>query len=75
MNSVFLSADDTGTVSRTAYPRWYFRKRFRNVPRKTVYLASTATDSQTASSNVNGGVVVASKTASGSLFDDIFNVS
>ncbi|XP_032673545.1 uncharacterized protein LOC116845224 isoform X2 [Odontomachus brunneus] len=67
--------NNTGTVSRITYPRWYFRKRFRNVPRKTVYLTSTATDSETASSNVNSGVVAASKTyTSGSLFNDIFNI-
>lgn len=74
-------------VPKPVYPRWYFRKRFWNVPRKTVYVAPTATvDVQSSPSDIvgglfinavgDGGVVAAGKTyASGSLFDDIFNVS
>lgn len=78
-------SDNNNTGTRITYPRWYFRKRFWTVPRKTVYVTPTATDSQNASSNVSGGfavnsvengnVVATSKIYTGSLFDDIFNVS
>ncbi|KAL0134422.1 hypothetical protein PUN28_001303 [Cardiocondyla obscurior] len=73
-------------VPKPAYPsRWYFRKRFRTAPRKTVYVAPTSTaDVQASPSDIVGGlfinsigdgVVAADKTyASGSLFDDIFNI-
>lgn len=86
VTNVFLLDDNISTIPKVTYPRWYFRKRFWSAPRKTVYVAPTAveaTDSQSASSSVNGGfvaagnggVVVATKTYGGSLFDDIFNVS
>ncbi|XP_025159821.1 uncharacterized transmembrane protein DDB_G0289901 isoform X2 [Harpegnathos saltator] len=77
--------NNTVPVSRIVYPRWYFRKRFWNVPRKTVYVAPIATEIQSAS-NVSGDLavantvadggvaVVAGKSYSGSLFDDIFNI-
>lgn len=60
------------------YPRWYFRKRFRNVPRKVVQIApaAAAAESRSSPSDVTGpgGLYEVDKT-SGSLFDDIFNVS
>ncbi|XP_011868229.1 PREDICTED: uncharacterized protein LOC105562199 [Vollenhovia emeryi] len=73
-------------VPKPVYPRWYFRKRFRTVPRKTVYVAPTeSADSQGSPSDVvggllykavgDGGAVAAGKPdVSGSLFDDIFNI-
>jgi len=78
---------NTVVVSKPVYPRWYFRKRFWNVPRKTVYVAPAATaDTLSSPSDVvgglffsavgdGGGTVAAGKTyTSGSLFDDIFNI-
>ncbi|XP_014475845.1 PREDICTED: uncharacterized protein LOC106745083 isoform X2 [Dinoponera quadriceps] len=80
--NVATTDNNASTITRIAYPRWYFRKRFWPAPRKTVYVAPA--DAQGASSNISGGfavnsdgndgIVVASKTYSGSLFDDIFNI-
>lgn len=83
--------DDTPSIPlapRPVYPRWYFRKRFWSAPRKVIQVAPTAVDSRGASSDVVGGlyadvgkngdaVITAGKAygVSGSLFDDIFNVS
>ncbi|XP_012537422.1 uncharacterized protein LOC105837311 [Monomorium pharaonis] len=70
-------------VPKPVYPRWYFRKRFRTAPRKTVYVAPTSADTQSSPSEIVGGlfavgdgeVVAGGKAyASGSLFDDIFNI-
>lgn len=91
MKQFFPSPDinPTVVVSKPVYPRWYFRKRFWTGPRKVVYAAPTATaDSDSSPSDIVGGLfvnavgdgTVAKDTVgkvytSGSLFDDIFNVS
>ncbi|XP_018401637.1 PREDICTED: uncharacterized protein LOC108778839 [Cyphomyrmex costatus] len=74
-------------VAKPAYPRWYLRKRFWTRPRKTVYVAPTATvDTQNSPSDIvgglfvnsvgDGGAVAASKTSyvSESFIDSIFNI-
>jgi len=87
IDTVATIADNPNVVvQKPAYPRWYFRKRFWTVPRKAVYVGPTETvDTQSSPSDVvgglffnsfagDGGAVVASKSYSGSLFDDIFNI-
>lgn len=73
-------------VQKPVYPRWHFRKRFWTGPRKAIYVAPAVTaDTESSPSNIvaglfavnavgDGGAVAGKTDASGSLFDDIFNI-